>query len=282
MPEIRQRQLSELEEQRPEFQAWLRPLRVSLDALMTETFRGLVPLCAQSRAADVPMLHDAIIPLPGSAARAHVHAVLHAALALDARGRSDSIDATLFLELAVAQDTNQLIQIADAIGVEAPALMAAAQLAVLPVLIACTRNIAPRPLETWGQRYCHVCGALPVAAEMLGLERARHLRCGRCGSSWKSQVLVCCFCGERDHARLGSLVPEGPEGQICWIETCETCRGYIKTRAALRPAAPDAVMIEDARTIELDLTAHERGYQKPAHGHFPTRVQLRTTSLAFT
>ncbi len=280
MPEVRQRPLSQLEEQRPEFQAWLRPLRVSLDALQTDTFRALVPLCAQSRVGEAPLLHDAIIPLPTNAARAHVHAVLHAALG--AHARVDALDAARVLELAIAQETEPFIHLADDAGVDGQALMASAQLAALPVLIACARNLAPKALNGWTQHYCHVCGAMPIAAEVLGLERTRHLRCGHCGASWAAQVLVCCFCGERDHARLASLVPDGPEGQICWLETCATCHGYIKTRATLRPGAADALMIEDARTIELDLTAHERGYHKPVEGHFPTRAQLRTTSVGLS
>jgi formate dehydrogenase maturation protein FdhE len=110
--------------------------------------------------------------------------------------------------------------------------------------------------------------------EVVGLERARHLRCARCGAGWKANVLHCPFCDERDHAQLGSLRPDGPQGQICWVETCQTCSSYIKARAALRGAAPEHVLIEDARTLELDIAAAERGFHKPDHGSFSTMVSF--------
>ena len=118
----RQQSLSQLEEQRPELQTWLRPLRVSLDALQTDPFRALVPLCAQSRAADAPLLHGAIIPLPTSAAAAHVRAVLHTAL--DVHARAGALDATRVLELAIVQDNEALYQLADNAGAGPAALSA--------------------------------------------------------------------------------------------------------------------------------------------------------------
>jgi formate dehydrogenase maturation protein FdhE len=272
--ESRQRELSELASQRPELGAWLLALRVSLNALTLDAFRGIVPICSARRAPDAPLLHDAIIPVNGSALRAHVHAVLTAALGRTMRPSIDVLDAAQVLELAIAQDVRALSAIASEADMDAHALNAVAQLAAMPILIACTRAVAAQPLQHWSRDYCHVCGALPALAEVLGLERARHLRCARCGASWKTQVLLCAFCGERDHARLGSLVPDGQPGQIAWVETCSTCQGYLKTRAALRAAAAENVLIEDARTLELDLVATERGYQKPAQGAYPTRVRL--------
>ena len=276
--ESRQRELSELATQRPELAAWLQPLRVSLGALAHEPFRAILPICSQARAHDAPLLHDAIVPVPAGALRAHVHAVLSAALRASHRSAIYGLDAVQLVELAVAHDHAALHALADEAGVDAPALNAAAQLAVVPLLLACAQALAPRAVADWPHGYCHVCGALPALAEMLGLERTRHLRCGRCGASWQSHVLLCAFCGERNHAQLGSLVPDGAAGQIAWVETCNSCRAYLKTRAALRGAAPEHILIEDVRTLELDLVAAERGYQKPVQGSYGTRV--RFTSAA--
>lgn len=276
--ESRQRELSELEAQRPELVGWLQPLRVSLSALAIESWQEIVPLCAHTRAPDEPLLHGAVIAIDAIALRGHVHVVLAAALGQNLRTATESIDPARLLECAVAQDEDGISRLADEAGLDPPALNAAAQLAALPLLIRCTRVVAPQPLHDWPHRYCHVCGALPALAEVLGLERTRHLRCARCGASWKTHVLLCAFCGERDHGRLGSLVPDGPQGQIAWVETCNTCHGYIKNRAALRGAAAENVLIEDARTLELDLVAQERGYQKPASGAFATRIRLTAAS----
>ncbi|HET9440611.1 MAG TPA: formate dehydrogenase accessory protein FdhE [Longimicrobiales bacterium] len=270
----RQRELTELAAQRPELATWLHPLSVALSALVSEELRGLAPMCAPARAPEAPMLHDAVLPLDGAAMRRHVHAVLTASLGQRQRARIESIDPLRLLELAIAQDDEGCNALAHDAGLEPQALNAAAQLAAVPVLIACAHAVAAQPLSSWPHDYCHVCGALPALAEVLGLERTRHLRCGRCGASWQSHVLLCPFCNERDHAKLGSLIPDGAQGQVVWAETCNSCQGYIKTRAALRGLSAESVLIEDARTLELDLVAVDRGYQKPARVGFPARVRI--------
>ncbi|HEX6309625.1 MAG TPA: formate dehydrogenase accessory protein FdhE [Longimicrobiales bacterium] len=271
-------QLSELERQRPELGPWLRPLGIALNAAALEPWRSLAPMCAQDRAADAPALHGALVPLEPTAVRGHVRAVLAAALGSAGRARRQEIDAAALLEIAVAQDDEQLARLAADIDTDAAILAAAAQLAALPLLHACARALAPHPVRGWTQRHCHVCGALPLMAEVIGLERTRQLRCGRCAAAWHTQVLLCPFCGERDHARLGSLVPDGAVGQVCRIETCATCRGYWKTRTVLRSAAPEALLLDDARTLELDVAAAERGYERPQRGGFATRIRIAPMS----
>ncbi|HEY0671097.1 MAG TPA: formate dehydrogenase accessory protein FdhE [Longimicrobiales bacterium] len=272
--DTRQRELTELAAQRPELATWLHPLSVSLSALASDGLRALVPMCAPARAPHAPMLHEAVLPLDTALMRSHVHAVLTASLGQRQRTHSEGIDHLRLLELAIAQDDAGVTAVANDAQLEPQALNAAAQLAVVPVLIACAHAVAPQPLNSWPHDYCHVCGALPALAEVLGLERTRHLRCGRCGASWQSHVLLCPFCHERDHAKLGSLVPDGAQGQVVWAETCNSCQGYIKTRAALRGVSAESVLIEDARTLELDLVAVERGYQKPARIGFSARVRI--------
>lgn len=271
------RGLTELETQRPELLAWLRPLRIALASLEGEPWQHVTVVCSDTRAAHEPMLHGAVVPVDTSQVAACVRSVLHAALQ-SARATVDRLDAIELLELAIANDHPSIAAIADELTIDAHALEAAAQLAVMPMLIACTRRIAPQPRHDWSQRFCHVCGALPALVEVVGLERARHLRCARCGAGWKANVLLCPFCDERDHARLGSLTPDGTQGQICWVETCQTCSCYIKARAALRGAAPDHVLIEDARTLELDIATAERGFHKPERGEFATVVHFAPAS----
>ena len=266
-------QLNELERQRPELAPWLRPLTVALRALPTEPWRNLAPLTDGERGEGAPALHGALVPVARDAVRGHVRAVLAAALGPDGRARWQDLDAAALLESAVAQDDERIADMAEGAGLEAGRLGAAAQLAALPLLHACARFVAPDARRDWHHRHCHVCGALPLLAEVLGLERARQLRCGRCGAAWQTQVLLCPFCGERDHAKLGSLVPEGTAGQVCHLETCATCRGYWKTRTVLRPASPEALLLDDARSLELDIAAVERGFGRP-HGGFGARIRI--------
>jgi FdhE protein len=268
------RGLTELETQRPELLVWLRPLRIALASLESEPWQHIMVVCSDARGADEPMLHGAVAPVDATQVNACVRSVLHAALGSAARPGVDRIDSIPLLEFAIAHDHQGIASIANVANVDAHALEAAAQLAAMPMLIACTHTLAPQPRHDWPERFCHVCGALPALVEVVGLERARHLRCARCGAGWKVNVLTCPFCDERDHARLGSLMPDGPQGQICWVETCQTCSSYIKARAALRGAAPEHVLIEDARTLELDIAAAERGFHKPDHGSFGTTVRF--------
>ena len=272
----RDRELNELEAQRPELSAWLRPLRSSL-ASLDNVWSNLVPVCAQERRTDAPLLDGAVLPVDSAVLRLHVRTVLHAALAGEHRPNIDRLDAIALLECAIARDTAAIDQMAESAGLNALAVNAAVQLAAVPLLIACARNLAAAAIKSWPHACCHLCGAPPALAEVLGLARSRQLRCGRCGSGWNTHVLFCPYCGERDHAKLGSLVPEGQLGQICWIETCHTCMSYVKARAALRAIAAEHVLIEDARSLDLDLVAVERGFAKPSGGGLAVRVRFAHT-----
>ena len=61
---------------------------------------------------------------------------------------------------------------------------------------------------------------------------------------------------------------------MCHVETCATCRGYWKTRTVLRALAPDVLLLEDARSIELDIAAVERGFRRPAGGGYAVRIRI--------
>lgn len=269
--------IEQLGEERPELMPWLVALRLAVDALEVEPWRSMTPVPAHIRDAAAPVLHGATIPLQPDTARGHVRAVLAAAFHSSERARLDAIDAAALLEIAVAQDDERLDAVAMEARLDASRLGAAAQLAAMPLLHAAARSLAPAPRDDWSARYCPVCGALPLSVEALGLDRARQLRCGRCAAAWKTHVLLCPFCGENNHSKLSSLVPEGAAGQVCWVETCSTCQGYWKARAVLRPAAAAMLMLEDARTLELDIAAAERGFARPQREGFHVRVRVAAT-----
>jgi FdhE protein len=78
-------------------------------------------------------------------------------------------------------------------GASHEGLHAIAQLLPMPYLHACARRWAASPGRRWSQAYCPVCGAWPAFAELRGVERARHLRCGRCGAGWPMPALACTY-----------------------------------------------------------------------------------------
>ncbi|HET9986666.1 MAG TPA: formate dehydrogenase accessory protein FdhE [Longimicrobiales bacterium] len=271
--------LSELEATHPEWRPWLRPLGVALASLDAAPWRGLAPVQGGDRAPADPLLHAATVPVDGRAARGLVRAVLAEALGGDARAGLDALDAAGVLEGAVACDDGRLSALAQGVGADEAAFAAAAQLAALPLLHGCRRALEPGMPRGWSHGYCPICGAWPALVEVLGLERARRLRCGRCGAGWSTEVLLCAFCGERDHGRLGALVPDGRQGQLAWVETCAACGGYLKAVATLRGAAPEALPLEDARSVELDLAALERGFHRPAGPGRSARIRLAPAAL---
>lgn len=261
-------ELTALASQRPELAAWLRPLGVALAAARAEPWRSLAPVPAPVRDPGAPLLHEAILPVEPGALRALVAAVLAEALGPSEHQALARLDPFALLRAAAAHEDEEMGDRGAAAGVDGAALAVAAQLAALPLLQGCGRALAHRVEAGWEEGYCPVCGAWPSLVEVRGLERSRVLRCGRCGSSWTTEVLLCSFCGERDHGRLAALVPEGVAGQTAWVETCTSCRGYLKAVALLRGMPADAVLLKDAATIELDLAAAERGFQRPAGAGF--------------
>jgi hypothetical protein len=46
------------------------------------------------------------------------------------------------------------------------------------------------------------------------------------------------------------------------VETCEACRGYLKSITRLRATPPEALVLVDLDTVELDILALEHGYTR--------------------
>ena len=172
------------------------------------------------------------------------------------------------------QDSWELAAAADRAGVEQGSLTSVAHLAALPLLQSCGRLLADQVPRHWPHGYCPICASWPILAERRGLDRSRRLRCGRCGVEWEVEWLFCVYCSEREHEQLGSLVPDDT-GETLKVETCASCRGYLKSIATLQAIPPFELFLRDLETVELDLIALERGYGRP--GESPSRLKVRLT-----
>jgi FdhE protein len=253
--------LAGLERDRPEWKTWLALLReiereleddhwlLSADQLTTGDRRLAT--------SDISLLQQRTLELDGR----RLHPLLHRLIAVAARaGESDAAELASY-----RPDRDEVVRLvaAEIRGDHASGPLASiAHLAALPVLHACRRQLEASMPVGWASGYCPICGAWPVFAERRGLDRSRWLRCGRCGSGWKVQPLWCTYCGERDHRKLGSLVPEAPS-EMLQVDTCGTCRGYLKSVATLQALQPFELLLQDLETVELDLAARERGYVRP-------------------
>jgi FdhE protein len=157
-----------------------------------------------------------------------------------------------------------------AVSTDATALLG--QLAALPVLLNAAKMSSDEASRSWQRGYCPVCGAWPAMVEMRGIQRERWMRCGCCGSGWMLPVLRCAFCDETDHKKLGSLLSETEEHVR--VETCATCRGYLKSVTTLGAMPFVALATKDLSTVSFDLAARECGYARPTRPGFPLRVEV--------
>lgn len=230
-----------------------------------------------------PLLTEATLPIPAAAADRWVRRVLRqaaeagpAAASLGSAARSDNLNALDLLAAAIDGDPNRLEALAAAIEADPALLAAVAGYAAWPMLRALRRQWGGAVAPAWGEGCCPVCGDWPALAEHRGLERERHLRCARCGGDWRFPAMTCTFCGEKDHARLVGLIPEGG-GEASRADGCETCRGYLKALATLRPWEADEVALADAGSTELDWAAVEAGFARPPSPAVALRPRLVPT-----
>jgi FdhE protein len=182
-------------------------------------------------------------------------------------------EALHLVSAAVRQADDEIRLLAVERDIDEAALASLAHLASLPVLQSCGQFLEQRIPGYWQYGYCPVCAAWPTLAERRGLDRSRRLRCGRCAAGWEVEWLYCIYCGERDHRQLGSLEPD-QQGEMLKVETCATCKGYLKSIATLQGFTPFELLLQDLETVELDLVALNQGYVRPVKSGFTLDVHL--------
>ena len=275
-PSASRRQLDQLSRSQPEAGPWLALVEATLVEAEQPVWAAaaMASLLQTEQVGGAPLLTGATVPLPRPVADDWLRRLLALAgeagpeaISLRVAASATDLDAPGLLEAAINQDEPRIAAEADRLGTDSHALAAIAHLATGPLLQALRRRFAGATGASWEQGSCPICGAWPAAAESRGLERSRHLRCGRCGADWAFATLRCPFCATDDHAKLSSLVPE-QQAESRRIETCEVCRGYVKQLATLRPWAGDEVALADLASVDLDLAALEHDYarpERPAH-----------------
>jgi FdhE protein len=76
-----------------------------------------------------------------------------------------------------------------------------------------------------------------------------------------------------DHKRLGVLLPD-PHDAPGQIDTCMTCKGYLKAYTTLQALPAYAVALQDLATIALDVAALDRGYTRPERPGYALACRL--------
>ena len=178
-----------------------------------------------------------------------------------ARIARDGVDVAPLLQDALDANGGAVASAARELGLDATAFAQLLELALQPVLWeAAARCAALTDVDRWDRGYCAVCGSWPIFAELVGHERRRVLRCGRCGTGWSWLVLLCPYCGNDDHRTLGTLTMEGSRDRV---DTCERCTGYVKGIATFESHPAVRLAAEDVATLHLDLGATNAGYVRP-------------------
>jgi FdhE protein len=184
------------------------------------------------------------------------------------------LDVGPLLDDALNGDTDAIARAAAAGRYDPTAFAQLIELALQPVLWeAAARSAALTDVDRWDRGYCPVCGSWPALAELVGAEKRRVLRCGRCGTAWSWLVLLCPYCGNDDHRTLGTLSEEassvptsstsGESRSKDRVDVCERCHGYVKSIATFHSVPTPRLGAEDAATVHLDVGAREAGYVRP-------------------
>ncbi len=121
------------------------------------------------------------------------------------------------------------------------------------------RKIAPDRVHAPG--HCPFCGGGAWISARRSAPDAesgfRHLGCSLCGLEWNFNRINCPACAEQDPYKLPIF--QSDVHKAVRIETCETCRRYVKSidlTVDARPIPP----IDDLVSLSMDLWAAEEGY----------------------
>jgi FdhE protein len=252
----------------PDWQPWLLVVEAVVRQATDPSWETWVP-AAESQTAAVPRLAGVNLTADPSKIRRWQQHLLQTAAQSGAPKMSQlnslqkaAINSAALFEAALCENDAALKHMAGDLGVDPDPFSAVSALIAVPFLHACNRRWERSRLPGWTAGYCPTCGAWPAFAETRGIERSRYLRCGRCGAEWQAHALFCCFCSNSDHKELGSLVPE-KSGSIRAIDTCNRCRGYLKTFTKLQGSAADKIMLDDLASVDLDIAALEQGFKRP-------------------
>lgn len=123
------------------------------------------------------------------------------------------------------------------------------------------RNIAPDRLHLRG--HCPFCGGSAWISARKSAPDAesgfRYLTCSLCALEWQFNRIQCACCFEEDPHKLPVFRSDVHPNAL--IETCDTCRRYIKSIDLTKDARPVPI-IDDLLTIAMDLWAVEQGYTR--------------------
>lgn len=186
------------------------------------------------------------------------------------------MDAAALLTASLARDQNTIRTGATQRGLSADLVWLVAELAISPFVHVLQNALLPpgandpvlvTALSAWNEGYCPACGSWPALAEIV--EQHRILRCSFCAHAWEMKTFACAYCANEGD-RFVTVAPD--EAQMNRrIEACAECGGYMKTVDVEALSVFPLLAIADLETMDLDMTAMEKGYRRPPLRDFKRR-----------
>jgi len=170
---------------------------------------------------------------------------------------------TLAAAAAFGPDLEALESLARGWRVSVDALLFIGRVLAGPCVTEAVRARSPDARSFPGEAEAHrcpACGSPPSIARLRRADGRRLVTCGLCGSEWEAVRLACACCATLDRTPRGLLRLDDADAR--WVETCERCKGYIKTVDERKLAEGEMVfpVVEEAATLHLDLLAEREGY----------------------
>jgi FdhE protein len=222
--------------------------------------KGLPALDMEALCLDEAVLRELLrrvseLPLKGTA-----HGAVRQLLWAD---RSGKISLSEFVKRSMVGDWERLRTFGlETKGEQTEGFGLLALILAAPFLRCCARALPAIPgFEYESSASCPVCGGLPLMARLRREDGKRLLECSVCRFSWFMDRLKCPFCGNTDPQTLDYFFDEAEAAFR--VDTCEVCRGYIKTvdERKLDDEGPVILALTDLGTLYLDLLAERKGYQ---------------------
>ena len=119
------------------------------------------------------------------------------------------------------------------------------------------------PDRTHSRGHCPFCGGAAWISSRKSAPDAesgfRYLGCSLCGLDWNFGRIMCPACGEEDPHKLP--VFQNDLHKAVRLETCATCRRYVKSIDLTIDARP-VPAVDDLISLSMDLWATESGYTR--------------------
>jgi formate dehydrogenase accessory protein FdhE len=122
-------------------------------------------------------------------------------------------------------------------------------------------GVMPDRLHHQGR--CPFCGGGPWISSLITMGDSegalRLLGCALCGNEWNFNRVCCPSCHEEDPAKLP--VYQSDAHPLVRIESCETCRRYVKSIDLTKDARP-VPEIDELLSLSMDLWAIDEGFTR--------------------